>query len=383
MKRQSQEIDIDYEGLEAEKTTEDNSTTTSEQIFKPFDPTKIKVGQWNPTIQLLMDRIKLEEINLGPDFQRAGDIWSEKAQSQLIESLLIRIPLPAFYFDSTNENRMEVIDGRQRLTTLREYVLNKSFTLRNLEFLVDLSGMNFEQLPRQFQRRIVETQVTVFMIEKGTPPEVRYTIFKRINTSGLPLSAQEIRHALNQGPATKLLKVLAESDEFVSATAGGVKSSRMVDRELALRFLAFRSDQWQSYATKDLDRYLNDAMSNINKLTLTQRSEAQRRFFTALRECEAIFGNDAFRKRYSLDSSRSPVNKALFEAWMVAVDDCNDEQRKVLATRSDLVKEKFSQALLEDPRFNSAVSVNTNDPNSVKKRFQVIRKLINEVLDAH
>jgi Protein of unknown function DUF262 len=379
---ESPDIDVDFEGLEVEKTSEDQSPESLDLIFKPFDPTKIKVGQWNPTIQLVIDRIKLEEINLGPDFQRAGDIWSEKAKSQLIESLLIRIPLPAFYFDSTDENHMEVIDGRQRLTTLRDYVLNKSFALRDLEFLVDLKDKTFDQLPRQFQRRIVETQVTVFMIEKGTPPEVKYTIFKRINTSGLPLSAQEIRHALNQGHATNLLKSLAESDEFVSATAGGVKPNRMVDRELVLRFLAFRDDQWLSYASKDLDRYLNEKMSAINQMPPGKRSELQCRFLDSLRTSEAIFGNDSFRKRYHASSPRSPVNKALFEVWMVGIDDCDTVEKKELVKRRELLKSGFAKALLSDPGFNSAVSVNTNDPKNVKKRFTVVKQLIKEALNA-
>ena len=372
------DLKVDFEGLELEEQTESEVTDV---IVEPFDPTKIKVRPWNPTIQLLMERVRLDEINLGPEFQRAGGVWSAKAKSQLIESLLIRIPLPAFYFDATDEDHMEVIDGQQRLTTLRDFINAKDFKLRDLEFLTDLTGMSFDELPRQFQRRILETQITVFIIEKGTPDEVKYTIFKRINTTGLPLSAQEIRHALNQGHATKLLKTMAESAEFREATAEGVSSKRMVDRELALRFIAFRDDKWRKYKMKDLDKYLHDTMAQINKFGPAKRNSIKKRYFNSLNAARAIFDNDAFRKRYDIAASRAPVNKALFEAWTVGLDSCTQDEIEMLIENKSELRKSFIGLLNENREFDDSVSVNTNDPRNVKIRFTAIKELISEVLE--
>ena len=179
-----------------------------------YDPEKINIVTQEPTIEQVLRRINEEALDLAPDFQRQAGIWDIEAKSRLIESILIRIPLPAFYIDGTNEEEWLVVDGLQRLSTLKQFVSDKSFKLTGLEYLIELEGKTYDQLERRYQRRIEETQVTVYLIAKGTPIEVKYNIFKRINTGGIPLSNQELRHALNPGKATKFLEKLANLKEF-------------------------------------------------------------------------------------------------------------------------------------------------------------------------
>jgi Protein of unknown function DUF262 len=213
------------------------------------------------------------EIILQPEFQR-NEVWKRAAQSRLIESLLIRIPIPAFYMDATNDEKWLVVDGQQRLSTLRQFVIDKSndrLRLTGLEFLGrDLNGADFDSLERPLQRRIKETNVTVYLIEKGTPPEVKLNVFKRINTGGLPLSAQEIRHALNGPKVNEMLKELAKSDEFLRATGGSVQPKRMADREYVIRFFAFLLKRPEGY-TEDFDLFLSNAMKEINDATDAER----------------------------------------------------------------------------------------------------------------
>lgn len=237
------QIVVDDSGTEVEDVNGDGEITT------PFDPTLIRVDTRPMTINLLLSRIHYNELDLQPGFQRKAGIWSESTQSRLIESILIRIPLPAFYMDATDEDRWLVVDGLQRLTTLRRFILTKELKLRGLQFLTNLEGKTYDELSRNLQRRIDETQVIVYLIEKGSPAEVKFNIFRRINTEGLPLSSQEIRHALFQGKATDLLTKLAQSSEFKQAIDNGISDNRMADRESILRFLTFTITPYTNYFT--------------------------------------------------------------------------------------------------------------------------------------
>jgi len=356
-----------------------------DSITQPFDPEKIRVDTRPLTIDLLLNRIKYEELNLAPDFQRGDNIWNPRTQSRLIESILVRIPLPAFYMDATDEDKWVVIDGLQRLTTLKRFALDKSLILNDLEFL-ELNGKNFDELPRNLQRRITETQVTVYLIEKGTPPEVKFNIFKRINTGGLPLSLQEIRHALNQGKSTKFLEKLSRLPEFKKATAKSISDQRMGDREFILRFLAFVINPYHDYKATEFDSFLSDVMATINKMEERDLYSLEHRFSKSMVAARQIFDNDAFRKRYRVDAPRSPINKALFESWAVNLSKLNEEQISILIKKKDIVKAKFVDLMNgqndndTEPRFDSAISQGTGDIRKVKRRFSAVEELIKEVL---
>jgi hypothetical protein len=355
--------------------------TSTEDISEPFDPSLIRVESKSMTIDLVMSRIGEGEIDLSPGFQRKAGIWTETAQSRLIESLLIRIPLPAFYMDGTNDDRWLVVDGLQRLTTLKRFVIEKELVLSGLEFLTAFHGRRFNELPRNFQRRIMETQITVFVIQENTPASVKFNIFRRINTGGLPLSAQEIRHALNQGPAADLLVSLARAIEFQRATAGSIRDDRMADCECVLRFMAFTMQDYSQYKSKEFDVFLNSAMSELNRMNAAARNSHARTFTGAMNVCSRVFGEHAFRKQYHLNDPRSPINKALFEVWSVILGSQTDTDAEQLIARRNDVRERF-MALMSDRRFDASISQGTGDINKVKYRFSKIEELVGEVLGA-
>jgi len=354
---------------------------TDEGIYEPFDPTKIRVETRKITIDLVLARIKYEELDLAPDFQRQAGIWTDDAKSRLIESILIRIPLPAFYMDATDDDKWLVIDGLQRLTTLKEFIIDKTLKLTGLQYLTDIENKNYDELHRKYQRRILETELTLYLIEKGTPPAVKYNIFRRINTGGLPLTPQEIRHALNQGKATAILDELSKSDEFKQATDFEKlkKQTRMLDREFVLGFLAYTINDYQDFNKyKSRDEFFVETMNKINKkISDKEINEIKNNFKRSMVAAYNIFGKNAFRKISQKNSRRYPLNQALFEALSVNISKLNDSELDVIQNRKKDFIDRFTYLVDNDNEFSKSIS---QASQKVAVRFRRIEDLIREVL---
>jgi hypothetical protein len=389
---QSPPVELDALGNDA--GVEAEVLKDEDQILEPFDPRLIDVTTETRTLDSLMKRLEIRQIDLDPDFQRSRGIWGAGKKSLLIESLLLRIPLPTFYVAEVQddvgfaEDRWAVVDGIQRLSTIAEFVNPAAigeapFRLAGLEYLHDEEGKTFGELSPALRLRVLESQFTFQVIRKSTPEPVQLNIFARINTGGMPLSAQEMRHALTPGPCRELLRDLASSQEFRSAVAFSVSRSRMADREMVLRFLAFREQNPLEYRHPDFNEFLRNAMRQINGWSEEERSARERDFTQAMTISEKVFGDDAFRKRYSRDHPRRPVSKALFEAVAVSVATVAEESGrpgvKLLTERSDEVKDRFV-ALMSDASFDRSISQGTGDPIRVRHRFGALIELMRSVV---
>jgi hypothetical protein len=367
-----------------EKTSlgfDDEVVESPEPILDPFDPTKINVVREPMSVFQAMRKIELGEIKLDPEFQR-NLVWDATRQSRLIESILLKIPLPAFYLDAIQPDKWMVVDGLQRLSTLNSFCNEKDpakkLRLARLEFLGrKFDNLSFDQLPRSSQRDIEETQLTMFIIRPETPPKVKFTIFYRINTGGMVLTAQEIRHATFPGRAPKLLKDLAESDTFKKATVLSVNPKRMDDRECVLRHLAFRMTKFDKYTKPDLNDFLGSAMNTLNtapKLTIDGLSAD---FVRAMAICHDVLGPFAFRKFNRSQNTRGPTNKALFETWSTCVLDFEEAQ---LRSKKDKIVSQLEAALATDPDYVKSLSLATGGINPVKKRFTKAYQIIDAAL---
>lgn len=365
------EPDVEYEDL------------SGALMEKPFDPNKIDITTKTPSIDILIKRLKAEpsEIDLSPAFQRHSDLWDEEKQSRLIESILIKFPLPAFYFDGSDNNNWLVVDGLQRLSSLRNFIILKKLKLKGLEFLRKLNGMKFDELPRSLQRQIEETQITAYIINDGTPEEVKFNIFQRINTGGLTLNSQEIRHALNQGIPATFVAELAELEEFKIATDEALKPKRMLDREFVTRFLAFYLHPHNEYVP-DLDTYMNSAMSELKKMDALQRQKIKDDFIQSVLLAKSIFGEWAFRKADKYPDKRKPINKALFEVWSVSLARLNESEREKIEKTKEILFDKSIELVKQDATFFDSITTSTGNRSSVAYRFSSIEKIIQETLKA-
>jgi hypothetical protein len=200
----------------------------------------------------------------------------------------------------------------------------------------------------------------------------------------LPLSSQEIRHALNQGKACTLLQDLSESEEFLTATNRGIRDDRMGDRECVLRVLSFIRTPYHDYKSKNIDAFLNQCMIDLNQLPDVDIRELDRRFRRTMVDCYRLFGDRAFRKQKRGSPRRYPINRALFEGWSANIEALRPEEIDQLQAKSTELRAR-SVSILDDAGFEAAISYGTGDPQKVRLRFskieEVIRKTLNDSVD--
>lgn len=368
-------------GLNEEKIFEDEDLGDLDELVdveEPFDPKKVDVSITTPNLSDLIARLEHDEIDLFPDFQRSGDLWSKQTQSRLIESILIRLPIPAFYFDAIDDDKWQVVDGLQRLSAIKNFVLDDKLKLTGLEFLKDFEGFSYNELPRQLKRRINEFQTSVYLIKPGTPFEMKYSLFNRINTGGLKLTPQEIRHAMSQSSnscsASKFLMRIVQNPVFQNVV--GNRNNRMSQQELVLRHMAFAMFGLSDYRSS-LPKFLDTAMIKISKMENGQLDEFESKFLLSMEIGYEIFGEHAFRK--SLIGGKKLVNKPLFEALSVCISELSYDSQEVLCHNKAGFLGDFA-VLLGDDEFNETISRSTASTFHVYARFQRIREFINDFL---
>lgn len=376
----------------------------------PFDPEQIKISSKVITMDTVLRRIKNNTIRLSPDFQR-NSVWDDTKKSQLIESMLLRIPLPMFYVSANEDGDWDVVDGLQRITTIYEYIYPAVFSaesttktkakkLTNLEFWGEkFNGLTLSEFPDKFYNRLMETEFNFTIIEPGTPDVVKINVFKRINTGGMPLTPQEIRHALYNGESTKLLNELVKNEIFRKATCGSVDDTRMGGREIILRALAFLLLDVDYYRASNMEGFLSDTMLILNKVSNVRRrlsrvdiSESdlvkiyekipnlKEQFLLGVNRAYMIFGDFAFRRSLpGIDYNRTPINKSLFEVWVYILSRLTQYDFEILSKNKERLFDKLD-ALREDYRYYNSLSRDSWKLQGVRTRFEETISLVDEII---
>ncbi len=368
-------------------------TSGGPEGVKPWDPGKIRITTKSFSLRDVVDQIADAEIDLSPDFQREY-VWQPRQRTRLIESILLGIPLPAFYFNQSGDGTYQVVDGVQRLSTIALFMSDgHRLSGVDLEYLTNLDGLTYSEIDPASSRRFRSTQIVVHVIEPQTPDEVKYDIFSRVNTLGSPLSAQEIRHAMSKDRSRRFIGHLAESQAFDKATefqywrrkeGEAVRDSgRMTNRELALRFCAFRSSGIEEYRQHpSLDAFLIDFTRRIDgasprpALSDDQLHVLAKDFERAMVNAHTVLAAAAFRRWPVGQDRRGPINRAVFEAQANALADYQLEQ---LLPCKEAIVATFRSAF-EDPEYLRSVTVSTGDAARVAFRLGATRHLLASAL---
>ncbi len=382
----------------APDAVDDDDTGSGYSSEKPWNPAKIRITTKNFSLREVLEQITDGEVDLSPDFQR-DYVWKRRQRTRLIESILLGIPLPAFYFNQDDDGTYQVVDGVQRLSTISRFMNDMHVLEANdLEYLHDLHGRRYTQLDPASLRRFKTAQIVVHVIEPQTPDEVKYDIFGRVNTLGSPLSAQEIRHAMSKSRSRQFLRELSELESFDHATGMNFwrrdsdaskerirDSGRMMNRELVLRFCAFRQFSSQEYRRyPSLDSYLVEYTKRIDgrsdtgaAFTDAELVRIGSEFDLAMTNASAILEKAAFRRYPPNQTRRGPINRAVFESQAVALS--RYELSQLLPYKAEITQ--AFRNLFEVDEYSRAVTVGTGDPRRVEVRLDRTAAALREIVE--
>ena len=311
-------------------------------------------------------------------FQRTGNVWSLEQKSKLVESILLQIPIPFVYLSEGKNANLIVIDGRQRLTALFDFLDNK-FALKKLELLPELNGKKAKNLindENNYIARIEDAYLNIIKIKSSTSEELKLQIFSRVNRNGTQLNAQEIRHALHQGFSTQLLNEISDEYDILP-------KKRMKDRYLALRYIALRlyyEEKLFNYQLNkkiqydSLNAFLGNAMDAINTFDSSQILNIKEDFEYSYTKSMEIFGGKAFRFEVG-----KPINMILFEITLLLVSLSRDRDVDIEDALQKMINIEI-QPREEEPEtpFEKNIKYHRDSKENVTQRLIWIKKILGE-----
>lgn len=337
----------------------------------PPEQRKLHTETYDFTVETIADKLNNKSVFI-PEYQRRY-VWSEPQASRLIESLIIQCPIPVIYLNQEPDERLSVIDGNQRLTSIHRY-LNNEFPLKGLTAYPELEGNRFHQLDSRIQRHIINRTLRCIVILKDTHPQVKFDVFERLNTGAVKLTPQELRHGLYFGDTTNLATETAKKTSFASII--DIKSDkRMKAEELILRFWAL-SENFSNYK-KPLSGFINRFTDENRAISEAKKDELRDAFSKTLAKVVDLFDDFAFKIFDQNLKVESSFNSALYDAEMIAVFQLSKEKKlKNLSTAE--AQMALSHLFLNDEVFRRSISIATSDENQVKTRVKKVREILSK-----
>lgn len=318
-----------------------------------------------------------DQIKINPEFQRR-DRWDEERQSRLIESLLMNVPIPPVFLGEDEYGFYVVLDGRQRLTAIQNF-LNNTLTLRGLSVWDDLNGLNFNDLvKRGLDKHLTRRFISAIALLKESSSVIKYDVFDRLNTGGVKANEMEVRNAVFRGGFTDALHRLSRYPAFCETweipidpidAQSNPLYQKMIDLSIVLRFFALSEPGEIDAPFKD---YLGEFMDGRNKQyaqdpTLADSDAA--RFHRAVVNSLKIFGVNSFRN--PLKEAKGPPSLPIAEAIMIGLADYVPE------TITDEIADNVRKSLVSlcrDEKFVKSISSGTNGKGAITTRVTMAKE---------
>lgn len=350
-----------------------------EVVNRPgYGPDDIFVENKPFSLRQIVDLINYGDIELTPNFQR-NFVWDRTRQSKLIESIFLGLPLPSIYLSQYEDGRLTVVDGLQRLTTIKHF-LEDNLILTNLEYLDVCNGMKYSQIEKLLTplrlRKFGQTQIMCFVIDYRSPSQLKFDLFRRLNTGGKPLNNQEIRNCLSKPLLQSTLYEMVHSKVFYEATAASIKDTRMESQESALRFMFFRelilSNTSLSVYSGNMDDTLDNYIDFLNSKNADAFHEIKVQYEIALKNSYHLFGDYCFRKVLpdTIGGRRAPINKLLMLSISVLL--AGYEHEFILQFPKEFLLVPMANLTHANYDFFRSITYSTNSKWNILTAFEIL-----------
>jgi hypothetical protein len=336
----------------------------------PISQRRLITSSADFSVDTLVSMLRDEALVI-PSFQRKY-IWSERKASRLIESLVLQCPIPVIYLNRREDEVLEVVDGNQRVTSLKTFV-DGNFSLSGLTAYPELSGQSFDQIDKKLRRQIKNRTIRCVIIEPESNPKIKFDVFERLNSGSTPLSPQELRHGLYFGPFVQMLESLASNSTFVSMSS--LKNDRrMKGDELVLRFFAFK-ENIKKYE-KPLSSFLSDYLELNKAISKSEVAKMIIIFNGMIAAIHLLLGSNAFRLRSS-DSAAKKFNTAFYDAITVGYATSDLPDTADLNLVDTIALQNAMESASETDAFRASTLRATSDKSSIEKRIAIARDVFN------
>lgn len=349
---------------------DDDSDNDSKIPYEiPQEVRKITTQAYDKSVSDIIRMIEDNEIKLDPDYQR-NYIWDNKKSSLLIESIILNVPIPVIYVSQEKDDTWSVIDGLQRLYSLKRFFECK-FKLSGLEILSELNKQDIKSLNPKALRMLKNGLLRVIMISHDSNEEIKYDVFMRLNTGSVHLTEQELRNCLYRGSLNKLLKDFSQNKTWQKLLGLKEPHKRMADRELALRFLAIYKS-WDD-VNKELKGYkgrmksfLNTFMSVNQNIDNKTYSEMKSAFEETIEKVLLVYGDDAFRRTNRDGIRENSINRAIMDVIMLSSIQHTKEE---LIHKRDEINNQLLNLIINDINFSNSIKNGTSDTKVITYRL--------------
>ena len=339
--------------------------------MEELDTKKVFTDTKDYPLSIIKEMFDDGDIIPQPDYQR-DYIMDEKKASKLIESVLLRIPIPTVYLCEERDGTLSIIDGQQRLTSFVKFLKNE-ITLKNLEEYTDFNGKKFMDLDKTVQRTIKNTSIHSIVIKKESQ-ELKYEIFARLNQGSTSLKPQELRNCIYRGSFNNMLEDISRSNKTLAFLIGA-ENKRKSYQEMVLRYFALKN--WQEYSSsiaKTLNLYMekhqNDSKEEIEKL--------KKEFNSNIDIIKQVLGKDAF---FGYDrEKRKMMNKfsgSTYDSIIIAFSLFNNHD---IMVHSDQIRQKIKEMKMNDIEYQDYTYASTGSKVRVYGRIMKVYELLSQII---